>query len=138
MYINYWHKEMIYPFTRKFLLYDDIKESLTGYARIVSFRCFFTGTDGLPDPTADNVEKYNWIMTVQEGGIKNGQIDGFNRIFNCYNGFCTFGYYKNGQEYGKYKYFDNFAFVLAEGNFMGTKLVEEKVIDDFYENFDMK
>ena len=49
--ISYWHKDMLYPYTHKFILYDDIKESLTGFMRVIEFRCFQTDSEGLADPS---------------------------------------------------------------------------------------
>jgi len=58
---------MLYPFTNKFLLYDDIADALNGYARIIEFRCFKAGVDGLADPTWEVSKQYNWIMNMTEG-----------------------------------------------------------------------
>ena len=42
---------MIYPFKYKFLMYDEIAESLTGLAKIIEFRCTKKGHDGEIDPS---------------------------------------------------------------------------------------
>ena len=39
--VNYWHKEMLYPYTRRFLLWDDLKQHLTGICRMIEYRCFY-------------------------------------------------------------------------------------------------
>lgn len=40
MKLTHWNKEMLYPYENKFLLYNDIAASLSGYARIIEFRAF--------------------------------------------------------------------------------------------------
>jgi hypothetical protein len=65
--ITYWHKDMLYPFKHKFILYDDIKDSLTGFMRVIEFRCFKADHDGLPDPSQEGSEKHNWILNMSEG-----------------------------------------------------------------------
>ena len=44
---------MIYPFERKFLLFDEICSALTGIGRMIEYRCFKLDEDGLADPTED-------------------------------------------------------------------------------------
>lgn len=40
MKLTHWNKEMLYPYENKFLNYNEIAPSLSGYARIIEFRCF--------------------------------------------------------------------------------------------------
>jgi hypothetical protein len=42
---------MLYPFEKKFLLFDEIAPALTGFARIIEFRAFKLDKDGNGDPT---------------------------------------------------------------------------------------
>ena len=42
-------------------------------------------------------------MSITEGGIQKGTLNGFNRIINCYNGYVKIGYFKNGHPFGKYQ-----------------------------------
>jgi hypothetical protein len=70
---------MIYPYKNKFLLYDEIAPALTGYARIIEFRCFIDGTDKYADPTLEESKDYNWVMAMTEGEIKNGKKNGICR-----------------------------------------------------------
>ena len=44
---------MLYPFQHKFLLYEEIAESLTGLAKIIEFRCFKEAHDGEADPSQE-------------------------------------------------------------------------------------
>lgn len=57
MKLTHWNKEMLYPYENKFLLYNDIAPSLTGYARIIEFRAFQLGADGRADPTYGDCNK---------------------------------------------------------------------------------
>ena len=65
--ITFWHKEMLYPFDHKFILFDDIADCMTGYGRFVEFRCFKMGNDGFADPSADGAYLKNWILSICEG-----------------------------------------------------------------------
>ena len=85
--ITYWKKDMLYPFTQKFLCWEDIKQHLTGYVRIIEFRCFIAGLDGRADPTMENSKQYNWVMNITEGKIKNGMKDGYCRTVSAFNGY---------------------------------------------------
>ena len=57
----FWTKDMVYPYTHKFLLWDDIKDCFTGFARIIEFKCQAKDINGLPDPTVIGAEKFNWL-----------------------------------------------------------------------------
>ena len=57
MKLTHWSKEMLYPYENKFLYYNEIAPSLVGFARIIEFRCFQKGSDGLPDPTHGDCNK---------------------------------------------------------------------------------
>ena len=65
---------MLYPYTRKFLTLDEIKDSLNGYARIIEFHCFMAGSEYCsetqeyyPDPTQEGAYDKNWILSITEG-----------------------------------------------------------------------
>jgi len=70
--ISFWHKEMLYPFEHKFIQYEDIADCLTGFARIIEFRCFKQGLDGFADPSMDGAYLYNWILNLTEGELDKG------------------------------------------------------------------
>lgn len=93
---------MLYPYENKFLYYNDIAPSLTGYARILEFRSFQQGADGQSDPTYGNSNKMNWILSMTEGYIDRGRPDGFCRVVNAFNGQTKLGYYKEGKPHGKW------------------------------------
>jgi hypothetical protein len=43
MKLTHWNKEMLYPYENKFLNYNEIAPSLTGYARIILKRNWWEG-----------------------------------------------------------------------------------------------
>ena len=133
--ITFWNKDMLYPFTHKFLLYDDIQDSLTGFARIIEFRCFKEGMDGLADPSQDGAFLLNWILSITEGEVCKGVPHGYNRTINAFNGNFKIGYYKYGQPYGKWTEFQASGLHWKdEGIWNKDKLIRKKKIVDWREN----
>ena len=57
---------MQHPHNDKFYNYDLIKESLTGYGRMIYYRADDKDEDGNPDPTQISGRK-NWLMRITEG-----------------------------------------------------------------------
>jgi len=57
---------MLFPYTHQFVLFDDIRDSLTGFGRFMQYRCLGKNKFGDYDPTFD-AEKQNWIMEIKEG-----------------------------------------------------------------------
>lgn len=106
MKLTHWNKEMLYPYENKFLNYNEIAPSLTGYARIIEFRCFQKGTDGKADPTNGDCNKQNWILSMTEGYINKGRPEGYCRVVNAFNGQTKVGYYKEGKPNGKWVCYD--------------------------------
>ena len=86
MKLTHWNQEMLYPYESKFLNYNDIAPSLTGFARIIEFRCFNKAHDGQADPTHGDSQKLNWILSMTEGQISKGRPDGYCRVVNACNG----------------------------------------------------
>ncbi len=84
---------MVYPYERKFILFDEIASELTGIGRFIEYRCFKLDEDGLADPTEDLSGKHNWITNIYEGEFKNGKADGFQRSIEAFNGHIQYGYY---------------------------------------------
>lgn len=133
--ISFWHKEMLYPFEHKFVLFEDIKDCLTGYARFIEFRCFQQGLDGFSDPSMDGAFQKNWILSMTEGEYYKGNVSGFSRTINAFNGYCKLGYYQEGKPYGKWCEFkSNGTFWQPEGIWDGSNLIRQKKIKDFLQN----
>ena len=64
-----WAAEMIPPFTHKFVLFDEIKDCLTGFVRIIDFRCLKLDDEGNVDPTLNGAKIYNGLLSITEGGF---------------------------------------------------------------------
>lgn len=58
---------MIPPFAHKFVLFDEIKDCLTGFVRIIDFRCFKLDYEGNADPTVDGAKMFNGLLSITEG-----------------------------------------------------------------------
>ena len=63
---------MMAPFTHKFVLFDDIKDCLTGFVRMIEFRCVKLDEEGYPDPSLDSANSYNGLLSITEGEIFEG------------------------------------------------------------------
>lgn len=100
--MTFWKKGMVYPYERKFILFDEISPALSGIGRFIEYRCFKLDGDGLADPTEDLTGKHNWITNIYEGEFKNGKADGFQRSIEAFNGHVQYGYYEKGKVFGKW------------------------------------
>ena len=136
MKLSHWNKEMLYPYENKFLNYNEIAASLTGYARIIEFRSFQTGTDGKADPTNGDCNKQNWILSMTEGYINKGRPEGYCRVVNAFNGQTKLGYYREGKPHGKWCCYDLQGREWSpKGIYMGQKrCIQAKNFDDFLIN----
>jgi len=74
--ISNWQSQMLYPYTHQFVIFDDIKSALTGFGRMMSYRCLAKNKRGDFDPTFD-AEKLNWIMEIKEGEFYQGEASGY-------------------------------------------------------------
>jgi len=76
----------------KFLKFDDIKEHITGYGRMI----YYKSNNSNPDPQFNELEK------VDEGHFVKGHKDGYCRSLSAINGQCAAGYHKEGIPNGKW------------------------------------
>lgn len=96
------------------LTFDEIKESLNGFARIVYYKS--TTTD--PSPL------YNQIESMTEGEIKNGLMNGYCRSISAIDGSCAVGFHKDGIPNGKWTcYKANGEFSLPQGLYEGSSCI---------------
>ena len=51
--ISNWQSQMLFPYTHQFILFDDIRDSLTGFGRFMHYRCLGKNKFGDYDPTFD-------------------------------------------------------------------------------------
>jgi len=91
-------------------VFDDIKDSLTGYARFVSYQ---TNTKN-PDPA------YNELDCMYEGHFTKGLMDGYCRGISAIDGSCAAGFHKEGLVNGKWtSYKRDGSFSKDEGLYEG-------------------
>lgn len=76
----------------QFLRFEDIKDSCTGYGRMV----FYKSNNSNPDP------QYNELEMVEEGHFVRGLKDGYCRSISAVNGTCAAGFHRNGVPSGKW------------------------------------
>jgi len=96
---------MLYPYKHQFLLFDDIKDALTGFGRFIEYRCMSKNRHDQPDPTCDN-RKGNWVLKIKEGQFYKGMADGYQRQLVGMNGHCKVGYFYEDEPYGKFVEYD--------------------------------
>lgn len=107
---------------KEFLQFDEIKESINGYARIVSYKAI----NGNPEPENNELE------SVVEGQFKAGLKEGFNKGISAINGSCSVGFHKEGIPHGKWTaYKFNGEFSHSEGLYEGTTCTKNIEIKDF-------
>ena len=72
--------------------FEDIKGSLTGYARIISY----SSNNQNPE------SQYCELDSITEGHFVNGLKDGYCRGFSAIDGSCAAGFHKEGVPMGKF------------------------------------
>ena len=75
-----------------FLRFDDIRDSLTGYGRMV----YYKSNHSNPDPV------YNELERMEEGHFYRGLKDGYCRSLSAVNGTAAAGFHVNGNPSGKW------------------------------------
>ena len=107
---------------KEFMQFDDIKESINGFARIISYKAF----NG--NPEAEN----NELESVVEGQFKGGLKEGYCRGISAINGSCSAGFHKAGVPSGKWTaYKSTGEFSHPEGFYDGTTCTKNIGITDF-------
>lgn len=104
---------MIPPYKRKFILYSEIADCISGIVRMIEFRCFagpnmntkdedYIASPGKADPTVEGANQQNWVLGMTEGDFLNGVPHGFARRIDAFNGHGRMGYFQHGLAHGKY------------------------------------
>jgi hypothetical protein len=97
---------------KEFMKFDDIKDSLNGYARII----YYKASNGNPAPENNEIE------SLVEGKFTKGLKDGYCRGISALNGSCAVGYHKEGLPFGKWcNYKSDGFFAQPEGLYEGIK-----------------
>jgi len=96
-----------------YILFDDIRECLDGFARIVAFR----------NTNPGSLNKNNMaIEMVIEGQFKDGLKHGYCRLISCVDGSCALGHHYKGEQYGKWCYYKpDGDFMMPEGIYKGQE-----------------
>ena len=109
---------------KEFLQFEDIKSSLNGFCRIVSYKAI----NGNPEPENNELE------SVVEGKFKNGLMEGYCRGISAINGSASAGFHKEGIPHGKWtSYKINGEFSHPEGLYEGTTCTKNIGIKTFNE-----
>lgn len=99
------------------MFYDEIKESLMGYARIIKY------TNKIGDPNMDSQSCE--IVSVEEGFYSQGMKNGYCRIISAIDGSCECGWFVNDQVKGKYcKYNSQGSYDFPEGFYEGENCTQ--------------
>ena len=121
--------------TNQKVFWDEIKEGVTGYVRIVRYTNHSVpnviDVDDMKhsgsklinmDPT--NLE----IDMVEEGSYKNGLKDGYCRVMDARDGSCQVGFFLQGNPMGKYcMYKADGEYILPEGLYEGQGQCKSKI-----------
>ena len=104
------------------LEFDDIKNSMNGYGRIIYFRCH-----------DDHKPEHQHLEYIQEGKFRNGLMNGYCRDMSIIDGeaHCKLGFWKDGEPSGKYQKFDLEGNSLQEGIMEGETMKKEIKIQNF-------
>lgn len=101
---------VVVEITDEDLQFDDIKESLNGWARIISYKSI----DGYKTKNCE-------LESVVEGKFKNGLKEGYCRGISAINGSSCAGFNKQGIPHGKWSaYKPTGEFSHPEGLYEGT------------------
>ena len=99
------------------VMFDDIKKSLTGYARIIQYT---NGTGGA-EPDFSDPDKLH-VFGISEGQYENGQKAGYCRLISAAQGNCELGFFHKDAPKGKYcAYAEDGSFIKPEGLYDGEK-----------------
>lgn len=105
------------------LHFDDIKESLNGWARIISYKT-------IHGDSTENCE----LESVVEGKFKNGLKEGYCKGISAINGSACAGFHKQGIPMGKWSsYKPSGEFSVPEGLYEGTTCSKNLEIKTFNE-----
>ena len=105
-----------------YVKFDDIKESLTGFARMVSYKNHSDGPNSL----------YYELDSVVEGQFKEGKRHGFCRGITAIDGSCAVGFHEDGAPKGKWcSYRPNGDFAKPEGLYDGTTCTKQITIQNY-------
>mmetsp|Transcript_6802 Transcript_6802/g.11453 ORF Transcript_6802/g.11453 Transcript_6802/m.11453 type:complete len:162 (-) Transcript_6802:112-597(-) len=109
--------------THDYILLDDIKSCLNGFARIV----YYKATNGTPEESLQNE-----LISVEEGQFSEGLKSGYCRLISAIDGSCAAGFHIKGIPNGKWTmYKSNGEFALPQGLYEGSNCTQKIEIANF-------
>lgn len=119
---------------KSIICYEDIIQSLNGFARIVKYR-------SCPKPGSPNnpqmMEKKDLeLLSMEEGVIKKGKKNGYCRVFDAQSGNVECGFFKNDLPRGKYVKWGTNQIEKMEGIYKGRTIASNVEIKSFEFNVD--
>ena len=106
----------------EFVKFDDIKDSLTGYGRMISYK----SNNSNPDPAFNNID------SVVEGQFQKGLKHGYCRGISAIDGSCAAGFHKEGIPNGKWTFYKpDGHFGKPEGLYEGSTCTQQIAIHNF-------
>lgn len=111
---------------KDFIKFNEIKESMTGWARVVSYSVTKPGS-------TDDLDKR--LEAVYEGHFEQGLKDGYVRGISAVDGSCSAGMHSKDIVNGKFLAFKATGEIgKPEGFYEGSKLKQEITIQNFYQS----
>ena len=102
--------------------FEDLKQGVTGYARIV----YYKSNNGTTDPDHCELEQ------IVEGEFNQGKIEGYSRGISAINGSCSAGFHHDGIPNGKWCYYKaDGTFSQTEGIYEGQRCIQAMEIKTF-------
>ena len=112
------------PKGEEYVLFDDIKGSLTGWGRMVNYK----SSQGTPGAA------FNELESVTEGHFVEGLKDGYCRSISAVSGQCAAGFHAEGIPKGKWvSYKSNGTFSHDQGLYEGSTCTQKIEIASFAE-----
>ena len=132
-----WKAQMLYPYTHKFLLWDDVAPALNGYGRMMYFRSFSKCLKGSVDPTVPDSAEQQWITVIKEGRFERGKAEGYQRHLSGFNGHCKLGFFSDDEPYGKFVVYDTHGKEWKKEGvyFREHELIREEKFESFENNY---
>jgi len=114
-----------------YLKFNDIKDSLNGYARIISYKVNQSKEESQYNSLTPEA-KYCELEYVSEGHFRNGLKNGYCRSISANDGSCAVGFHLDGIPQGKWSsYKPNGQLSRPEGLYEGTTCTQQITIHNY-------
>lgn len=112
--------------------FEDIMQSLNGFARIIKYRCC-PAPGSYTNPLLMNKKDLE-VLTVEEGIFRKGKKSGYCRVFDGQSGMVECGFFKNDLPSGKYVKWGPNQIEKMEGIYKGRSIASNIEIKSFVFN----